>query len=480
MKFPSRLTYALRMMVEISKKSGRDLPVPLTEVAGITGTSKNYLEQLAMLLKSQTLLQGVSGRKGGYRLARPAEQIKIIDVVKATMGPIELTRCVSHPESCTRSDTCESRKLWLLINLRVDSVLGSYSLADLTDERQLAGMSRQIERLCAGHDVLFERDGQWETPCTGDEQEGGRDGSTPADHVPLARKPLSDGGGPVRGARCKDVDKDDYLEVLKWLEEELRLRVGDRHVSIPVDRRNARVVYTTNLREVKYMPFSLLAAAEIFHAAREDWTMVTTGWDSDDLFDNFLERDRTECMDTGVFSSVKKLNAEKIVLSECGHVVWPPRWGTAQPVSVEMAFPVESFIQTMLEYVRGNRIRLDPSRNVEPVTYHDPCLFGRYYGITEEPRFLLAKAAADFREMYPNRLENWCCRGGGGLPTEYNSRRAEIAKVKVDQILRTGAKVVVTSCQNCIDGLGELMGEYRLDLKVRSVGEVVSQALIHH
>jgi Fe-S oxidoreductase len=82
--------------------------------------------------------------------------------------------------------------------------------------------------------------------------------------------------------------------------------------------------------------------------------------------------------------------------------------------------------------------------------------------------------------MYPNRLENWCCRGGGGLPTEYSSRRAEISKIKVDQILRTGAKVVVTSCPNCLDGLGELVGEYNLDLEVKSVGEVVSQALIHH
>jgi hypothetical protein len=280
--------------------------------------------------------------------------------------------------------------------------------------------------------------------------------------------------------RSKAVEKDDYLEVLTWLEEELQLRVGNKDVSIPVDRQSAKLVYTTNVREVKYMPFSLLAAAEIFYAAGEDWTMVTGGWDSNDLFEKFLERGSTESIDTSVFSSVRKLNAEKVVLSECGHVVWPPRWGTTPPSSVQTALPVESFIHTMLNYVRGERIRLDPSRNAEPVTYHDPCLFGRYYGITEEPRYLLAQCVADFREMYPNRLENWCCKGGGGLPTEYNCRTAEISKIKVDQILRTGAKVVATSCPNCIDGLGELVGEYNLDLKIKSVGEVVSQALIHH
>ncbi len=480
MKFPTRLTYALRMMVEISRKSEKDVPVPLPEIAEITGTSRNYLEQLAMLLKSRTLLRGVSGRKGGYRLARRAEEIEVLDIVKATMGPIELTRCVSHPESCARSDTCESRKLWRLINLHIDSVLKRYSLADLTDEKRLASMSREIEQLCAGDEACVERDPVGELPCTEHAQGTRGTGETWAGHVPLPGRSLSDDRTPNYAASSKDVRKDDYLEVVKWLEEELQLRVGNKNVSIPVNRQGAKLVYTTNLREVKYMPLSLLAAAEIFYAAREDWTMVTAGWDSNDLFESFLEREAAGSVDAEVFSSVRKLKAEKVVLSECGHVVSPPKWGPKRPTPVETTVPVESFVHTMLNYVRDERIRLDPSRNAEPVTYHDPCLFGRYYGITEEPRFLLSKAVTDFREMYPNRLENWCCRGGGGLPTEYSSRRAEISKIKVDQILRTGAKVVVTSCPNCMDGLGELVGEYNLDLKVKSVGEVVSQALVHH
>ena len=456
MKLPTRLTYALRMMLEISKRSEKGPPIPLTEIAGITGISRNYLEQLAMLLKSQTLLQGVSGRRGGYRLARPAGKIRILDVVKATMGPVQLLRCIPSPEGCVRSDSCESRKLWLLVNMGIDSVLRNYTLADLTEKNRLAFMDGEIERLSAGHRAFVEPRREGGAERTGEKK------------------------GPNRTSALNDrVEKDDYLEVLTWLEEELQIRVGKNDVSIPVNRPNARLVYTTNLRELKYMPFPLLAAAEIFYAARENWTMVTAGWDSNDLFESFLERDSRDCVGKGIFSSVKELNAERIVLSECGHAVWPPRWGPKQPVSAGTAFPVESFLHTVLNYVRGERIQLDPARNTEPVTYHDPCILGRYYGITEEPRFLLAKAVADFREMYPNRLENWCCRGGGGLPTEYNSRRAEISKIKVDQILRTGAKVVATSCSNCIDGLGELVGEYNLDLKIKSVGELVSEALVH-
>jgi Fe-S oxidoreductase len=88
------------------------------------------------------------------------------------------------------------------------------------------------------------------------------------------------------------------------------------------------------------------------------------------------------------------------------------------------------------------------------------------------------KAVSDFREMYPNRKENWCCGGGGGVPIEYNPRRRELSKIKADQLRRTGAKVVATSCPNCMDGIAELVGEYNLDLKIQSVSELVSQALI--
>ena len=197
MRLPTRLTYALRMMVEISKKSEKDVPVPLPEIARITGTSKNYLEQLAMLLKSQTLLQGVSGRRGGYRLARRAEEIEVIDVVKATMGPIELTRCVSHPESCARSDTCESRKLWCLINLHIDSVLRSYSLADLTDEKRLASMSREIEQLCAGDETCVERDPVGELPCTEPAQGTMGTGEAWVGHVAPSGRSLPDDRTPI-------------------------------------------------------------------------------------------------------------------------------------------------------------------------------------------------------------------------------------------------------------------------------------------
>ena len=110
---------------------------------------------------------------------------------------------------------------------------------------------------------------------------------------------------------------------------------------------------------------------------------------------------------------------------------------------------------TMLRYIKEGRIKVDKSKNSEPVTYHDSCNLARSCGIYEEPRELLKLVVEDFREMYPNRTENFCCTGGGGAMSmsEYTPRRLESAAIKAKQIADTGAKVVVTSCHNCVDGL---------------------------
>jgi CheY-like chemotaxis protein len=92
----------------------------------------------------------------------------------------------------------------------------------------------------------------------------------------------------------------------------------------------------------------------------------------------------------------------------------------------------------------------------------------------------LRHVVTDFREMYPNRAENYCCTGGGGAMSmsEYTPQRLKSAKVKADQLRATGAKVVVTSCHNCVDGLTDLIRHYKLDMKVTQLVNLVSDALV--
>jgi Rrf2 family protein len=119
------------MMVELARASNGGQKVSLGRVAKATNISKRYLEQLAIALRNASLITGVSGKGGGYLLARPADQIRVGQIVEAAIGPINIVACVLHPEQCIQVDYCECRWIYQRINTRITEVLNDFSLADL-------------------------------------------------------------------------------------------------------------------------------------------------------------------------------------------------------------------------------------------------------------------------------------------------------------------------------------------------------------
>ena len=131
MKLSTRARYALRMMVEIAKQTNDDKKVSLSQVAKSTNLSRRYLEQLAIGLKNASLITGISGKGGGYILAKSSEGIRIGEIIEAAIGPINIVECVLRPEMCIEVDYCDCRWIYQRINERIIEVLNDYSLADL-------------------------------------------------------------------------------------------------------------------------------------------------------------------------------------------------------------------------------------------------------------------------------------------------------------------------------------------------------------
>ncbi|HKW52442.1 MAG TPA: SUF system Fe-S cluster assembly regulator [Stellaceae bacterium] len=77
------------------------------------------------------VVAGARGAAGGYRLARPATEISVAEVVAAIDGAIGLTQCTTHTPSCERSDFCPTRLPWQRINHAVAAALGAMSLAEM-------------------------------------------------------------------------------------------------------------------------------------------------------------------------------------------------------------------------------------------------------------------------------------------------------------------------------------------------------------
>jgi CheY-like chemotaxis protein len=235
---------------------------------------------------------------------------------------------------------------------------------------------------------------------------------------------------------------------------------------------------------------SLQAAFKIFHIAGLDWTMPSTGWDNTNFGLFSGKADLGGHMGNLAYNQAKKLGVNRMVISECGHGLrstkWEaPNWGKANPLPFEMV----SVLEVMVDLINSGSIILDPRKNPLPVTYHDPCNLSRSGGLTEEPRFCLKRSCMNFREMYPNRTDSYCCTGGGGAMSmaEYAKRRLSVAKKKAEQIEETGAAYVATACHNCVDGLADLIKHYDLKydfngkktwLPVKNVCEFVADAIV--
>ncbi len=274
--------------------------------------------------------------------------------------------------------------------------------------------------------------------------------------------------------------KEDYIETLEWMSDELVEKVGDESVRIPVDKPGVDVMYCINPREAKYDPRTIANAALIFWAAGESYTMPSEGWDQTN-FGLFSGDDQLGgAAGRRVYEKAKELGVKKIVISECGHGFRSTRCEAMNWAGMDVTTPMESSIFTMLEYVRTGRIKVDKSKWPQRMTYHDSCNLARSCGITEEPRELLRAVVEDFVEMTPNRQENFCCTGGGGAMSmsEYTPRRLASAKIKAEQLRATGAKVVVTSCHNCVDGLTDCIKHYKLGMEVKQLVDLVAEALV--
>jgi Fe-S oxidoreductase len=274
--------------------------------------------------------------------------------------------------------------------------------------------------------------------------------------------------------------KEDYLETLEWMEEETQDELDDGSFKIPIDKRGCDVVYAINPREVKYDPRTIADAAKIFHYAGENWTMPSEGWDQTN-FGLFSGDDELGgAVARRLYEKVEELEGKKLVISECGHGYRSTRCEGPNWAGMDIPFVMESSVNTMLRYIKEGRIKVDKTRNTVPVTFHDSCNNARSCGLFEEPRELLNLVCTDFYEMYPNRAENYCCTGGGGAMSmsEYTNRRLKSGKIKADQLEATGAKVVVTSCHNCVDGLTDVIRHYKLDMKVTQLVNLVANALV--
>src|SRR5580658_4286663 len=136
MKVSKRGEYALRSLINLgfAAEAKRSL-VQAAELAESEQLPVKFLEQILQILKEAGYIESVRGKFGGYRLARPARQIKIGQIVRLIDGPLAPISCVSQTayEKCTCPDEahCGLRMLMLDVRNAISGILDRYTLADV-------------------------------------------------------------------------------------------------------------------------------------------------------------------------------------------------------------------------------------------------------------------------------------------------------------------------------------------------------------
>lgn len=108
-----------------------DVVLSATELAERAGLEVPTVSKLLKPLAQAGLVEGFRGAHGGYRLARPAAAISLVEIVEAMEGPLAMTECSLDHGDCGISQQCGVRGNWRRINDVVASALRNVSLAQM-------------------------------------------------------------------------------------------------------------------------------------------------------------------------------------------------------------------------------------------------------------------------------------------------------------------------------------------------------------
>jgi Fe-S oxidoreductase len=173
--------------------------------------------------------------------------------------------------------------------------------------------------------------------------------------------------------------------------------------------------------------------------------------------------------------TVRALGAKKLVVAcpSCYHT-WKHDYATilGEPLGFEVLHEVELLAQM----VTDGALDLKPVNKV--VTYHDPCDLGRTSGIYDEPRQIIgAIPDVTFVEMRDIRENSLCCGGGGDVEMANAETAHAVARSRMLQAQETGAKFIITACQQCKRTLLSAARREKIRIRTLDISELLWESV---
>ncbi len=122
----------IRGILTLAQEHGQG-PIPLDEICRRRDLPKEYLAKIFTSLTRAGLVDAVRGKGGGHFLAKPPEEITLLEVIEAIEGPLATNLCQHTPSRCKEVD-CPVRPVWSEIQDKIRALLGSKHLSDFISE----------------------------------------------------------------------------------------------------------------------------------------------------------------------------------------------------------------------------------------------------------------------------------------------------------------------------------------------------------
>jgi len=134
LKFNTKTRYGLRAMIEIARETNNN-GIFQKDISERQKISNKYLDHIIYALKVASLITNVKGKKSGYILTRPANEITVLDISNAFEPGICVIDCIMANYECEREDACSAKNFWTGLNDLISDYFKNTTLQELLSEQ---------------------------------------------------------------------------------------------------------------------------------------------------------------------------------------------------------------------------------------------------------------------------------------------------------------------------------------------------------
>lgn len=262
------------------------------------------------------------------------------------------------------------------------------------------------------------------------------------------------------------------LAQVKHVEQETGL-------TIPIDQQGVDYLVLLSSMEIINFPEYLAALAKILAHADVSWTLSSEAFEATNAGVQLGSSDIAAVLVERVVKAAEQLKVKTVISPECGHAYTAIRWEGPNVIGRPYSFKVVHIIELLDELRASGRIKTE-GKESDRLTLHDPCNLARKSGVLQQQRNLTNLIADNFVDLAEHGKFQWCCGAGGGVSS--NERAAELRmtafKRKVSQLEEVRPERILTMCATCRTQLEEGIEEYRLDIPVIGLTEVIADHLV--